>query len=424
MKKSLALLLGTLFVVVLSASAFAINAEIPSDTQAVVAKSPAQVTIGGEIRVRVEDASTGNTGVQSQEKVLQRTRLNIDANVVKNTKVFISLQDSRAWGEEANTVTTGNEGQGVDLSQGYFQYDKIGGQPLSIKVGRQLLAYGDQRLIGHLEWSNNARRFDAVKLMYDTKAFSLDLWTAKVGEPAATTTTPTGLGDKDSCFRGLYATVKTIPNNTLDLYLLQDKNDLTKKDEYTYGTRIAGKVSSFDYTGELAFQSGDSALNVSQSAHAYALKAGYTIPTAMNLRIGAEYDYATGNKTSTTGKNEAFDNLYPTNHYLYGFTDSSQTNWSNLKAIAITASIKPTKDLWVGAEYWNLESEQIIANNSKKLGYEFNLMSRYSINSSLKLEAAWARRHAGAAGGIDYYGRAIGNGNDSDFTYLQALVNF
>lgn len=422
MKKSLSLLLSTLFVFVLSASAFAINAEIPSDTQAVVAKSPTQVTVSGEIRVRLEDASTGTTGVQSQEKVLQRTRLNIAADVVKNTKVFISLQDSRAWGEEANTITTGNEGQGVDLSQGYFQIDKLGGQPLSLKVGRQLLAYGDQRLIGHLEWANQARRFDAVKLMYDTKAFSLDFWSAKVGEPAATTTTPTlPAGDKDSCFRGLYATVKTIPSNTLDLYLLQDKNDVTKRDVYTYGARIAGKVSSFDYTGELALQTGDSSATASQDSHAYALKAGYTIPSAMNFRIGAEYDYATGNEGDATAT-EAFQNLYPTNHYLYGFTDD--IGWSNISAFSVNLSLKPTKDLWLGAEYWDYNLAQANAAGNKDRGTEFNIMARYSVNSNVKLEATWARRTAGSAGASDYYARAMADGDASDLVYLQALVNF
>lgn len=421
MKKSLSLLLSTLFVFVLSASAFAINAEIPSDTQAVVAKSPAQVTVSGEIRVRLEDASTGTKGIQSREVILQRTRLNIAADVVKNTKVFISLQDSRSWGEEATTISTGNEGQSVDLSQGYFQIDKLGGQPLSLKVGRQLLAYGDQRLIGHLEWANSGRRFDAVKLMYDTKAFSLDFWSAKVGEPGASSVAATAANDKDSCFRGLYATVKTIPSNTLDLYLLQDKNDLTKRDVYTYGARIAGKVSSFDYAGELALQTGDNALNVSQDSHAYALKAGYTIPSAMNLRIGAEYDYATGNKGDATAT-EAFQNLYPTNHYLYGFTDD--IGWSNISAFSVSLSIKPTKDLWLGAEYWDYNLAQANAAGKKDRGTEFNVMARYSVNSNVKLEATWARRTAGSAGASDYYARAMADGDASDLVYLQALVNF
>ncbi len=52
MKKYLALILGVLFVLSFAASAFAIHAEIPSETQAVVAKGSTQITLGGEIRTR------------------------------------------------------------------------------------------------------------------------------------------------------------------------------------------------------------------------------------------------------------------------------------------------------------------------------------------------------------------------------------
>src|SRR4030042_2228903 len=52
LKKYLALILGVLFVLSFAASAFAIHAEIPSETQAAVAKGSTQITLGGEIRVR------------------------------------------------------------------------------------------------------------------------------------------------------------------------------------------------------------------------------------------------------------------------------------------------------------------------------------------------------------------------------------
>jgi hypothetical protein len=52
LKKYLALMLGVLFVLSFAASAFAIHAEIPSETQAVVAKGGTQITLGGELRTR------------------------------------------------------------------------------------------------------------------------------------------------------------------------------------------------------------------------------------------------------------------------------------------------------------------------------------------------------------------------------------
>ena len=54
MKKYLALVLGVLFTLGFAASAFAIHAEIPAETQAVVAKGSTQITMGGELRFRGE----------------------------------------------------------------------------------------------------------------------------------------------------------------------------------------------------------------------------------------------------------------------------------------------------------------------------------------------------------------------------------
>ena len=52
MKKILAIILGTILVLGFAASAFAIHAEIPSETQSVVAKGSTQITLGGELRAR------------------------------------------------------------------------------------------------------------------------------------------------------------------------------------------------------------------------------------------------------------------------------------------------------------------------------------------------------------------------------------
>jgi hypothetical protein len=51
-KKTFAVIAAVLFVLSFAASAFAIHAEIPAETQSIVAKGSTQITIGGEIRVR------------------------------------------------------------------------------------------------------------------------------------------------------------------------------------------------------------------------------------------------------------------------------------------------------------------------------------------------------------------------------------
>lgn len=52
MKKILAIILGAMLVLSFAASAFAVHAEIPSETQSVVSKGSTQITLGGELRFR------------------------------------------------------------------------------------------------------------------------------------------------------------------------------------------------------------------------------------------------------------------------------------------------------------------------------------------------------------------------------------
>ncbi|MBI5749181.1 MAG: alginate export family protein [Nitrospinae bacterium] len=407
--------------------------------------SATEVKVGGEIRVRGE--SVGSDGPGTKGMVLQRTRINVDAQVNETVKAYIQVQDSRSWGRDGTTNGTGTSGDETttigatggtvkvdnraDIKQAYFQLDKIIDQPLSVRVGRQVMAYGEHRLIGGFEWSNNARSFDAVKLMYNAETFGVDLWSARIYETSTTSS--------DSDFNGIYATYKGIPSNTVDLYYLQDTvpksavsgspndaNDANKgRDVSTYGLRLNGKLADMDYTGEIALQGGtrtNTGTEVKQEASAYAVKAGYTIPSVMGLRVGAEYDSATGDDSGTADKKEDFQNLYPTNHYLYGFTDD--ISWSNMKAWAVVASLKPVEGLWLGAEYWNYTAAKVASGVSDNLGNEINLMARYPLMDAVKLEATWVRRTAGEGGGKDYYGNSLAKDKISDFIYLSANVVF
>ncbi|MEY4484028.1 MAG: hypothetical protein RL693_1480, partial [Verrucomicrobiota bacterium] len=51
----------------------------------------------------------------------------------------------------------------IDLRQAYI---KLGKKDFNVTIGRQLLSYGDERLVGGFDWNNIARTFDAVKVHY------------------------------------------------------------------------------------------------------------------------------------------------------------------------------------------------------------------------------------------------------------------
>src|SRR3990172_8540675 len=114
LKKYLALILGVLFVLSFAASAFAIHAEIPAETQSVVAKGATQITLGGEIRTRgwyrdnIGSNAFGNLlGVSTPSQAWwdERVRLSLDAVVAPGVEGYVQLEthsnssgDKYVWG--------------------------------------------------------------------------------------------------------------------------------------------------------------------------------------------------------------------------------------------------------------------------------------------------------------------------------------
>ena len=69
----------------------------------------------------------------------------------------------------------------MDIRQAYFEWKKIGGSHLDLKVGRQQISYGDQRIFGPGLWGNTGRyAWDAAMLQVDTSRAWVDAW---VGRP-------------------------------------------------------------------------------------------------------------------------------------------------------------------------------------------------------------------------------------------------
>src|SRR3972149_5115052 len=168
---------------------------------------------GGELRLRgiMVDNSDGVAGALNRDGGFfeQRTRLNVDATA-DDAKVFVQVQDSRIWGDQTSTITTGTEQEALDISQAYFDLSNVANKPISLRIGRQAMAYGEHRLIGSLEWSNNARRFDAIKLTYKHNAADIDVFTAKIAENI-TATNPGADWGNDQNLSGIYASLKNVP---------------------------------------------------------------------------------------------------------------------------------------------------------------------------------------------------------------------
>src|SRR5216117_2981013 len=126
--------------------------------------------IGGQFRAREEHkeyfATPGQAGAVDFLKVggnpdnthlLLRTKLHLGYTPAPWFSVFVEGRSSSSTGDDRNPNP---ESDGpMDFHQAYVALGNSAQFPLSAKVGRQELAFGDERLVGASDWSNLGRVF-------------------------------------------------------------------------------------------------------------------------------------------------------------------------------------------------------------------------------------------------------------------------
>ncbi len=406
-----------------------------------------------EIRENNFDFNSALNGPQDASWLLQRFRLGLGYDVNSWLKLYVQGQDVREiGGSRPNDIgVSAAEGDDVfDILKAYIQIGNIK-KGLSSTLGRQFLSYGDQRLVGPLEWLNQARTFDAVKFRYAAEKYSLDFF---ISSPVAFTNNmwnQSGFLDNDESlnqmFSGLYLATGFVPFNlTTDFYIFNKRDDgdgsfgaaRGDTDFYTFGTLWKGdpkKLGGFDYTTEMAFQTGQvSGRDLTAFAGHWAVGHNW-LKHAWKPRFGIQYNYGSGDGNAADGDIGTFQNLYPTNHLFYGYMDT--TGWMNMHNPQLNFSFSPTAKLKVMIDYhlyWNATNDDAwrrvngvtavrpvnaaAASAGSFRGQEIDLTAIYKLNPHVGLQAGYSYFMAG-----DYLANT-GAADDAHFGYVQVQFDF
>ena len=413
--------------------------------------------IGGQVRGRYECFDGGSpaapnadfqaTGVDNDTwTFLSREKFHL-GYTAKWFNIYAEMRNSDANGDDTPLYPGGNDS--IDLQQAYIALGDPKSFPISAKVGRQELVYGDERLVGASDWSNTGRVFDAAKLRYEDKNFWVDVFGGRV-----VLTPDNGFNnvDWDDWFSGVYASSKTlIPIQESQLYFLSrnvgegSTAGVSPRDIYSLGFRVKslpGKLKGWDYSAELVKQFGNivqSGVKRDQDAWATSVGGGYTWTQAFGSpRLGLEYSYSSGDQDPTDGKSQTLDNLFPTNHKHYGTMDFF--SWRNLHDPRISLSLKPVKKLTCSVDYhgfWLADTHDYFYPQSgagrSKLGYGRNAGYNSFVGSEIDVELNYAFANwLGFRGGYGHFfpgsyvessKQAYGT-TSADWFYLQATVSF
>lgn len=403
---------------------------------------------GGQSRYRYEyrdDFNLNSTTYEDDSIHLLRNRLNLDLAYLSDS----GGQPVRffAEGQEAHSFARSDVNQSalfvneLDLRQLFLELKSPWKEaPLLLKAGRQVLSYGDERLVGGFDWSNVARVFDALKLVYTPHPWiQLDLFASRAVRVEKDRFDSTPHSDN---FYGIYASVKPFYDHVLDTFLFIRHNRDTSlpgekagaRDglkEYTFGNRLKGKKRGFDYGTEYAIQLGSRAHDDIQ-AWAFHQDLGYTFAKApWTPRIYGEYNHASGDRDPSNGKFQTFDNLFPTNHNKYGYIDF--VSLKNINDFMVGAGVKPHARLTLSSDFhwFVLDAKESAwfnaggavfraanANASPHLGNELDLLATYKLTEHLSVLGGYSRFFAGP------FAEDTGAHDDAHFFYLQTLFNF
>lgn len=369
-----------------------------------------------------------DSDTQDLGQVLNRVRIQLHGKYGP-IAAFAQVQDAREWGFEDSTVA--NMGN-TDLHQGWFELrgakedKKLLG---FIRAGRQKIVWGNQRLIGGLEWMPNARSFDALRLVGKVSMVEADAFLAIMqpmgdftydddGDPM---TPPVTAANDGSQLMGLRVAVTPHKAINAEVVGLFDHADPTPtaptldRKVGNAGLRLWGEpLDGLTYGAEGNYQFG-SISDADHRAWAWVAEAGY-MHKKKRVKPGGHVKYAmasghacTGDPTmgeacAQDGDSKDFFNFYHTNHIHYGLVDLQ--NWSNMRDLEVAFKLGFDKlfvatvayhffQLQEEAGRWTDAPGRLVgagwnpANDSKNLGNEIDVFITFKPFKQLMVQPGY-----------------------------------
>lgn len=163
----------------------------------------------GAVDFREEGVPTGNT------YGLSRLKVHLGYQPADWLRGYVEGRDSLAWNDRR---APDPETDRADLHQAWLELGHAASFPLTARVGRQELSYGEERLVGAFDWNNIGRVFDAAKVRYQQEAFWVDAFVGRVVVPVDDTF---NVANDYDWFSGVYASTRALcPKQETQVYVL------------------------------------------------------------------------------------------------------------------------------------------------------------------------------------------------------------
>jgi hypothetical protein len=391
----------------------------------------AQLSMSGQVRTRTEWRN-GQGTPQITDTIpafftSQRTRLNVGYSGYR-FKIFAAIQDVRVWGQDASSIQriTTDAYDGLMMHEAWGEISLIDTgkvvKNFSVKIGRQELVYDDVRLLGNLDWLQQARRHDAIVFKFDHKGNTIHLGGAfnqnaerksnhiyngvPVGYPASTN----GMGAMYKSMQFLYLAKKVPFGNTSFLLFKDDFSKFSLNENntpvyesgvwsrYTVGGNIFGTAyQKLSFAASAFYQGGK--YREGTDLNEYLLSASAMYNVSKKFSVGPGVDITSGNNGSDPSKRfQRFDPLYGTPHKFWGLMDyfyvADGFGPNGLVNYYIRSKYKAKDNLMVSLDLHRFDLPDAVPSEtggmlSKNLGSEIDLILNYALTKVINIEGGY-----------------------------------
>jgi hypothetical protein len=371
-------------------------------------KTTEELKLSIQLRPRAEIRNGLFTPILKGQKpgafISQRSRLGLTYSKTPYLKMGLSTQVVSTWGNDAQVQTTAND---ISLYEAWAQL--FFSKEWNLKLGRQILSYDDERILGALDWNNAGRKHDAALLGFEKNKLKANAGFAFNQNSEKTTGTyyDNQVSQPYKSMEFLWLRYDINPSLAFSLLGLnlgfQDRIDSSRSNLQTLGGNVFLKKNKFAATGTYYYQTGINHSNntILKSTNAWmaALKFDYNFNPSFSTSIGS--DYLSGNNIhSTSTQNTYFNPLYATGHKFYGSMDyfyvSSPHNNTGLWDSYINLNLKPTEKFTGQIAFHHFGSTGEVVDYSgenapKSLGNEADLSLGYTIMNDVKITGGYSQ---------------------------------
>jgi Alginate export len=402
-------------------------------------------SFGGEFRIRSETwDSFGFSSADTSDDtfLLGRSQRHMDLHIGDRFRVFVEGESALATDRDLPGGRRTLDIDTFDLQNAFADIIIPFGDDddqVTLRVGRQGLSYGRQRLVSTLPWSNSQRSWDGVKAIFEVNGWKIDSFYTRF-TPVKKYDFNDWMAGPD--FWGVYASTKLGEEKSigLDVYYLGLETDDPKtingtsgvEERHTIGARIWGKFgeSNFGYDAEGAYQFGDLG-SADINAYMIATEFYYQFDSEWQPKVYVGFDYSSGDDSAGDGDVETFNQLFPLGHAFNGYMDL--IGRQNIIDVSAGVSFKPHKKVLVKADFHSFTRSSdddsvynagggvlraTTAGASDTVGQEIDFTVKYFVNRNLTLSSGYSHFFTG-----DYFSDT-GSDEDVDFFYFQAQYKF